>query len=179
LRGDSHPLTEIEQPGPVSWGKLQDKNFEPIILAFCCYYCAYAAADLAGSMRLHYPANVLIILVPCSGRIKTIHLLRAFQHGADGVLVAGCQEGECHFLTGNLRARRKVEQVKKILDDLKLGSDRVEMYNLSASMGPRFAEIAQEMTAKIKKLGPSPIRRQLARSHAAESFRPVYESDLS
>lgn len=126
-------------------------------------------------MRLHYPANVLIIQVPCSGRIKTVHLLRAFQHGADGVMVAGCQEGECHFLTGNLRARRKVEQVKKILDDLQLGGDRVEMYNLSASMGPRFAEIAQEMTTRIKKLGPSPIRRQPAGGNVAAAFGPVLD----
>ncbi|MDD3579502.1 MAG: hydrogenase iron-sulfur subunit [Desulfobacca sp.] len=147
--------------------------FEPIILAFCCHFCAYAAADLAGSMRLSYPANVLIIQIPCSGRIKTIHLLRAFQYGADGVLVAGCREGECHFRTGNFRARRKVERVKEILDDLGLGADRVAMYNLSASMGPRFTEIAQEMTARIKELGPNPLSGSRPGENVAAALRPM------
>lgn len=99
-------------------------------------------------------------------------MLRAFQYGADGVLVAGCREGECHFLTGNLRARQRVARAKKMLDDLNLGGERLEMYNLSASMGPRFAEIAQEMTARIKKLGPNPIKPQKTLSNVAEAVGP-------
>jgi F420-non-reducing hydrogenase iron-sulfur subunit len=133
-------------------------NFEPRILAFCCKYCAYAAADLAGSMRLSYPTNIKVIQVPCTGRVDIIHLLRAIEDGADGVYVAGCLEGECHFIEGNLRARKRVNYVKEVLKDIGIEPERVEMYNLSSAMGPRFAEIAQEMTQKIKELGPSPVK---------------------
>ncbi|MBF0120673.1 MAG: hydrogenase iron-sulfur subunit [Desulfobacterales bacterium] len=133
-------------------------NFEPKILAFCCKYCAYAAADLAGSMRLSYPSNVKVIQVPCTGRVDITYLLRAIEDGADGVYVAGCLEGECHFLAGNLRTKKRVKYVKKVLADLKIEPERVEMFNLSSAMGPRFAEIANEMTDRIKKLGPSPIK---------------------
>jgi F420-non-reducing hydrogenase iron-sulfur subunit len=133
-------------------------TFEPRILAFCCKYCAYAAADLAGSMRLSYPTNIKVIQVPCTGRVDIIHLLRAIEDGADGVYVAGCLEGECHFIEGNLRARKRVNYVKEILKDIGIEPERVEMYNLSSAMGPRFAEIAQEMTQKIKDLGPSPVK---------------------
>ncbi len=133
-------------------------NFEPQIVAFCCKYCAYAAADLAGSMRLSYPPNVKVIQLPCTGRVDIIHLLKAVEDGADGVYVAGCLEGECHFLKGNLRARKKVHYVKKTLEELGLEPGRVEMFNLSSAMGPRFAEIASEMTQRIKELGPSPVR---------------------
>jgi len=133
-------------------------TFEPRILAFCCKYCAYAAADLAGSMRLSYPTNIKVIQVPCTGRVDIIHLLRAIEDGADGVYVAGCLEGECHFIEGNLRARKRVNYVKEVLKDIGIEPERVEMYNLSSAMGPRFAEIAQEMTQKIKELGPSPVK---------------------
>jgi coenzyme F420-reducing hydrogenase delta subunit len=133
-------------------------TFEPRILAFCCKYCAYAAADLAGSMRLSYPANIKVIQVPCTGRVDIIHLLRAIEDGADGIYVAGCLEGECHFIEGNLRARKRVNYVKEVLKDIGIEPERVEMYNLSSAMGPRFAEIAQEMTQKIKELGPSPVK---------------------
>lgn len=131
--------------------------FEPKIVAFCCYYCAYSAADLAGSMRLQYPANVRLIEIPCSGKTDVRVILEAFEDGADGVYVVGCLEGDCHFLVGNLRARKRVEYTKKLLDAIGVGGERLEMYNLSASMGSRFAEVAQEFTERIKKLGPSPI----------------------
>ena len=109
-------------------------------------------------MRLSYPSNVKVIQVPCTGRVDIIHLLKAIEDGADGVYVAGCLEGECHFLTGNLKAKKKVQYVKKTLEELGLEPDRVEMFNLSASEGPRFAEIAKEMVNRIKALGPSPIK---------------------
>jgi len=137
-------------------------SFEPRIIAFCCYYCAYSAADLAGSMRLQYPANVRLIELPCSGKIEHNLLLTAFEEGADGVYVAGCMEGDCHFLQGNVRARKRVEYVKKLLDTLGIGGERLEMYNLSSSMGPRFAEIAREMTDRIRALGPSPLNKAYA-----------------
>ena len=87
---------------------------EPVILAFCCHYCAYAAADLAGSMRLQYPSNVRVLRLPCTGKIEVNYILTAFEHGVDAVIVAGCLEGGCHFLEGNLRARKRVERAKTI-----------------------------------------------------------------
>ena len=105
-------------------------------------------------MRLSYPANVRIVKVPCSGRVAVIHLLKALENGADGVFVAGCLEGDCHYQAGNLRARKRVAHVKGILESIGVEPDRVAMYNLSAGMGPRFAEIAREMTEKIRELGP-------------------------
>jgi coenzyme F420-reducing hydrogenase delta subunit len=144
-------------------------GFEPKIVAFCCYYCAYSAADLAGSMRLQYPANIRIIEVPCSGKVDPVILLKAFEEGADGVYVAGCLEGDCHFLKGNYRAKRRVAAVKKILDQIGMDGRRLEMFNLSAAMGTRFAEIAQEMTNRIKEIGPSPIRPEAMASRRAAS----------
>ncbi len=108
-------------------------------------------------MRLSYPSNIKVIQVPCSGRVDILHLLKAIEDGADGVYIAGCLEGECHFLTGNLKARRRVNYVKKVLSELGIEPERVEMYNLSAGEGPRFVEIAKEMTERIQALGPSPV----------------------
>ncbi|MFO8084662.1 MAG: hydrogenase iron-sulfur subunit [Desulfobacterales bacterium] len=133
------------------------KNFEPIIVAFCCHYCAYTAADMAGSQRICYPANVKIIRVPCSGKVDEIHMLKAFENGADGVVVAGCLEGDCHFKTGNIRAAKRVSYVKKLLDEIGIGGERLEMTLMSAGMGNRFAEKANEITEKIRELGPSPV----------------------
>jgi len=132
--------------------------FEPKIVVFCCYYCGYSAADLAGSLRLQYPANVRLVELPCSGKVEQNLLLAAFEEGADGVYVVGCMEGDCHYLRGNLRARKRVEHVRKILDELGVGGERLAMFNLSSSMGPRFAAIAAEMTERIRKLGPNPCR---------------------
>lgn len=108
-------------------------------------------------MRLSYPSNVKVIQMPCTGRVDVIHLLKAIEDGADGVYVAGCLEGECHFLTGNLKAKKRVQYVKGVLEELGLEPERVEMFNLSAGEGPRFAEIAKEMVERIEKLGPSQI----------------------
>ncbi len=133
------------------------ENFEPVIVAFCCHYCAYTAADMAGSQRLAYPANVKIVRVPCSGKVDALHLVKAFEKGADGVYVAGCLEGDCHFKNGNMRAARLVENVQKYLDEIGIERERLEMVMMSAGMGYRFAQVATEMTEKIRKLGPSPI----------------------
>jgi F420-non-reducing hydrogenase iron-sulfur subunit len=131
---------------------------EPLILAFCCHYCAYAAADLAGSMRLQYPSNVRVLRLPCTGKLEVNYILTAFEHGIDGVLVAGCLEGGCHFLEGNLRARKRVERAKKFLEEIGLEPERLEMFNLSSAEGPRFAEIVGIMSQRLAKLGPSPLR---------------------
>lgn len=109
-------------------------------------------------MRLTYPPNVRIVNVPCTGRVDMMHLLKAIETGADGVYVAGCMEGECHFRNGNIKAKRRVMAVKKILQDVGLEPERVEMFHVSASDGPRFAAIAREMTERIRALGPSPLR---------------------
>ncbi|MBU0463835.1 MAG: hydrogenase iron-sulfur subunit [Proteobacteria bacterium] len=114
-------------------------------------------------MRLSYPADVKIIQVPCTGRVDILHLLNAIEDGADGVYVAGCLEGECHYIEGNLKARRKVEYVKKTLTEIGIEPERVQMYNLSSAQGARFAEIANEMVSKIRELGPSPVKK----NHAA------------
>ena len=131
---------------------------QPVILAFCCHYCAYAAADLAGSMRLQYPSNVRVLRLPCTGKIEVNYLLAAFERGADGVIVAGCLEGGCHFLEGNLRARKRVERAQELLEEIGLEPERLEMYNLSSAEGTRFAEIVTEMDRRIRQLGPSPLR---------------------
>ncbi len=146
--------------GPGDEEAVEMSEFQPRIVAFCCYYCAYAAGDLAGSLRIQYPSTVRVVEVPCTGRVNPALVLRAFEEGADGVYVAGCLEGECHFQVGNLRARKRIEFTRQLLDQLEIGGDRLEMFNLSGSMGSRFAEIAVEMTERIKELGPSPIRRR-------------------
>jgi len=138
------------------------ENFEPVIVAFCCHYCAYTAADMAGSQRLPYPTNVKIIRIPCSGKIDALHLVKAFEKGADGVYVAGCLEGDCHFKNGNTKAARRVAYVKQYLEEIGIEGERLEMVNMSAGMGDRFAQTATEMTEKIRKLGPSPIRAAMA-----------------
>ena len=132
--------------------------FEPMIVAFCCHYCAYTAADMAGSQRLCYPPNVKIVRVPCSGKVDTIHILKAFEKGADGVYVAGCLDGDCHFKNGNVRAERRVDAARRLLDEIGVGGDRLEMVKMSAGMGDRFAREAERITEKIRALGPNPIR---------------------
>lgn len=116
---------------------------------------------------MSYPTSVKIVKLPCSGRVAIIHLMKAFEQGADGVFVAGCLEGECHYQSGNIKARKRVAYVKEILEKIGVGGERVAMYNLSAGQGPRFAEIAREMTEKIRQLGPSPIR--LAKEKSARA----------
>jgi coenzyme F420-reducing hydrogenase delta subunit len=133
---------------------------EPKVIAFCCHYCAFAAADLAGSMRLQYPPGVRIVKLPCTGRADVIHILRAFEDGADAVFVAGCLEGDCHYQKGNLRARKRIEWVKRLLAEMGIEPERVEMFNLSSAMGGRFAEIATEMAERARKLGPTALGRR-------------------
>ncbi len=143
-------------------------GFEPVILAIACHYCSYAAADLAGSMRLQYPANIKIIRVPCTGKVDVIHILHAFEDGADGVYIAGCEEGGCHFNIGNLHAKRRVYYAKKLIREVGLEPERVEMFNIAASSGPRFAEMARLMTERVKRLGPSPIRLAIEKNMKQE-----------
>ncbi|MDQ1255701.1 MAG: F420-non-reducing hydrogenase iron-sulfur subunit [Candidatus Hydrogenedentes bacterium] len=153
---------------------------KPVILAFCCHYCAYAAADLAGTMRVQYPDTVRVLRLPCTGKIEVNYLLAAFERGVDGVFVAGCLEGGCHFQEGNLRARRRVERAKEFLAEIGLEPERLDMYNLSSADGPRWAEIVTEMNERIERLGPSPLRRSADQiEHAIEGLRTEAEKAIA
>jgi coenzyme F420-reducing hydrogenase delta subunit len=136
------------------------EGFEPELIAFCCEYCGYAAADLAGSMRLSYPTNVKIVKVPCTGRVDIMFALKAFENGVDGVFAFGCLEGNCHFEVGNLKAKKRIEYLKKLLDECGVGGERTGMYFMSSAMGQRFADVALEVTEKIRALGPNPVKRE-------------------
>ena len=135
-------------------------DYEPKMLALCCHYCAYAAADLAGSMRLQYPPNVRVLRLPCTGKVDIGYIMHAFEQGIDGVIVAGCLEGGCHFQEGNLRAKNRVAVAKQVLAEAGLEAERLQMFNLSSAEGQTFAEIVEMMTKRLKELGPSPLRKQ-------------------
>lgn len=130
-------------------------NWEPKIVAFLCNWCSYAGADLAGVSRLQYGPNIRIIRVPCSGRINPLYILKALQNGADGVLVSGCHPGDCHYISGNLVARRKFSLVKKMVEYIGIEPDRVQFSWVSASEGNRFAALVNEVIDDVKKLGPA------------------------
>jgi F420-non-reducing hydrogenase iron-sulfur subunit len=134
-------------------------TWTPEILAFCCNYCAYAAADLAGSRRMQYPPNVRVMHVPCTGKIEMEHILSAFEKGIDGVLIAGCLEGGCHFLEGNLRAKKRSEYLRDMLDQIGVGRERLRMVNLSAAEAPTFVKRVKEIVETVKSLGPNPLRK--------------------
>jgi coenzyme F420-reducing hydrogenase delta subunit len=157
-------LEREEIAAPVSTGR-----WEPRIIAFCCNYCAYAAADLAGSKRMQYPANVRIVHTPCTGKIEMEHILDAFEKGIDGVLVAGCLEGGCHFLEGNLRARQHIGRMRDILDEIGVGAERLKMVNLSAAMAPAFVERVEEIVETVRALGPSPLSPSRRKESAGKS----------
>jgi coenzyme F420-reducing hydrogenase delta subunit len=143
-------------------------DFEPKIIAFCCEFCGYAAADLAGSMRLEYPSNIKIIKVPCTGRVDQLTMLKAFENGVDGVFLFGCLEGSCHFVKGNFRAKRRVGGIQKLLCECGIEGERVGMFNTSAAMGTQFAGHAREVVERIKALGPNPVKN-LQTASAAEA----------
>lgn len=129
-------------------------GFEPRIILFCCQWCSYTAADLAGAMRLSYPPNIYIVRVPCTGRVDVVHLLRPLEEGADGVYVSGCLPGECHYVSGNLKAAKRVARVQRLLEELGVEPERVGMVYNSASMGPQFAQCCRDLTDRIRALGP-------------------------
>jgi F420-non-reducing hydrogenase iron-sulfur subunit len=129
-------------------------DFEPKILGIACNWCTYTGADLAGTTRLKYPQNVRTVRVMCSSRINPSFIIRAFQLGADGVLVGGCHPGDCHYGTGNLYARRKLAVTKKILEFAGMEPKRFRVEWISASEGKKYAEVVEEFTGDVKALGP-------------------------
>jgi F420-non-reducing hydrogenase iron-sulfur subunit len=133
-------------------------SFEPEITAFYCIYCGYMAADTAGALQIQYPANVKFVRLPCTGKTDIRYLLEAFEQGADGVYVVACPIGNCHHVRGNERGLARVERAKKILDEIGLGGERLDMFFMSGSQGHAFAMAAQEMTERVRALGPSPLK---------------------
>ena len=140
----------------------QETDVNLHIVAFCCHFCAYAAADLAGALRVQSPPTVRVIKLPCTGKVDVLLLLGALEHGADGVMVAGCLEGDCHYQRGNLHARQRVERVQSLIAQIGLEPERVRMFNMSSGMGQAWADAVTEMDAQIRGLGPSPLRATAA-----------------
>ena len=134
-------------------------EFEPKIIAFCCNWCSYAGADLAGASKIQYPSNVVIIRAMCSGMVHPNFVIDALTNGADGVLMCGCHPGDCHYLEGNIKAEKRAEALDLMLEDLGLEPERFRLEWVSASEGKKFAEVVQNMTNTLKQLGPSPYRQ--------------------
>ena len=135
--------------------QMTDEGWQPRIVAFLCNWCSYAGADLAGVSRIQYPPNVSVIRVPCSGRVNPLYILKALASGADGVLVSGCHPGDCHYISGNLVARRKFALLKRFFDNIGIEPERVQFSWVSAAEGPRFAGIIKKVVEDVRKVGPS------------------------
>jgi F420-non-reducing hydrogenase iron-sulfur subunit len=136
------------------------KEFEPSIVGFLCNWCSYAGADLAGTSRMKYPTNVKSIRVMCSGRVDPVFILEALTKGADGVLVAGCHPGDCHYQSGNYKTNRRIKLLKKLLIDMGIEQERVRFEYISASEGQKFASVVTDFVSELKKLGPSPLKKE-------------------
>lgn len=141
---------------------MERSSFEPRIIGFLCNWCTYAGADLAGTSRIQYPPNIRIIRMMCSGSLDPTYVLKVLLEGADGVLIGGCHPGECHYISGNLKARRRVAILKSVLRDAGLEPERVWLRWISASEGAYFAETVQEMVDHIRALGPNPLKLEWA-----------------
>ena len=153
--------TTVPKPTPTPSIDAKSKtDFEPIILAFSCNWCSYTSADLAGVNRFHYPACVRVIRFMCSGRIEPDFIMRAFENGADGIIVSGCKLGECHYISGNEKAQKRLEMTGYLLDLLGIGADRLGSVWISAAEGAKFASYMNEFVEKIRTMEPSPARRE-------------------
>ncbi len=137
------------------------EEFSPNIIAFLCNWCAYGGADLAGTSRIKMPPTVKVVRVMCSSRVDPVMVLSALLWGADGVIVAGCHPGDCHYQEGNYYARRRFALLKRLLEAFDLEPERIELAWVSASEGRRYAELVERFTEKIKKLGPNPFKRSV------------------
>lgn len=133
-------------------------DFEPRIIGFFCNWCTYAGADLAGTSRIQYPPNIRVIRLMCSGALDPVYVLKALLEGADGVLIGGCHPGDCHYQSGNYKARRRVAILQNILKQMGFEPERVWLRWISASEGRYFADTVTEMVAKLKELGPNPLK---------------------
>ena len=138
---------------------MSEKPFEPKILGFFCNWCTYAGADLAGVSRLQYPPNIRVIRVMCSGTVSPHHVLRAFQKGADGVLIGGCHIGDCHYLRGNYMTIKRISFLQELLKFTGFEAERLHLEWISAAEGPKLAQTVRDFTEKIRKMGPSRLKR--------------------
>jgi len=139
----------------------ENKEWKPLIVSFCCNWCSYAGADLAGTSRLNYPANVKIVRVPCSCRVNPLFILRAFQRGADGVIINGCHPGDCHYSTGNYYTRRRMKQLFSMLEYMGIERGRVRVEWVSAAEGARFADVMDSFVKQVTALGENVKLRDL------------------
>ncbi len=137
-------------------------EYEPKIVAFLCNWCTYAGADLAGTSRIQYPPNIRVIRVMCSGSIDPVYVIKPLLEGVDGVFIGGCHPGDCHYVSGNYKARRRITVLKAILKQLGFEEERVKIRWVSASEGQRFADTIKEMVEDLKKLGPNPMQSHWA-----------------
>lgn len=136
------------------------EEFKPQIVGFLCNWCSYTGADLAGATKQKIPASLSVIKVMCSGRVEPVLITTAYLRGADGVLVAGCHPGDCHYIAGNYKAARRISLLKRMLDQFGIEGERVRLEWVSASEGSRFAEVVSDFTQTVKELGPNPLRKQ-------------------
>ena len=140
---------------------MSEEEFDPKILAFCCNWCSYAGADLAGTSRIQMPPTLRNIRVMCSSRVDPLFIIKAYMGGADGVLIAGCHPGDCHYTRGNYYTRRRVALVKKVLENVGLESERVMLSWISASEGQKYAKVTAELTETIKEMGANPSKNAI------------------
>ncbi len=138
--------------------KASESEFEPVIVAYCCNWCSYAGADLAGTSRFQYPTNIRIVRVMCTGRIDPTFVLEALRAGADGVIIAGCHPGDCHYQKGNYMMEKRFTHIMKAVQSIGIEPGRVKLEWVSASEGGKFAALVREMAEQVKQLGPSPFR---------------------
>lgn len=136
----------------------ENDTFEPLVITFCCYWCSYTGADLAGTSRIQYPPNIRIVRVQCTGMIHPNFVIEALTSGADGVLICGCHPGDCHYLEGNLRAKTRADAIELMLEDFGLEPERFRLEWVSASEAQRFAQVVTEMVEQVRKVGPSPYK---------------------
>ncbi len=155
-----HPPRAAGQSGQVTAGS--EREFEPQIVAYLCNWCTYTGADLAGTSRIQYPPNVRVIRLMCTGAVDPVYVLKPLLEGADGVLIGGCHPGDCHYQTGNYKARRRVAALKAILAETGLDPERVWLRWISASEGRLFADTVRDMVAALKAKGPSPLKGEWA-----------------
>jgi F420-non-reducing hydrogenase iron-sulfur subunit len=139
--------------------QIENNGFEPQLTAFTCIYCGSMAADTAGALRLTYPANVKLFRFPCTGKVDVEHILKAFEEGADGVYIVACPIGNCHHVHGNVRATRRLDYARELLEEVGIKGERLGIYYMSGSQAHAFANAASQMTERIRRLGPSPLRK--------------------
>ena len=148
-------MQSTTHPGEAVYGTApQDETWDPKVIAFLCNWCSYAGADLAGISRIQYPPNVRVVRVPCSGRVNPLYIIKALQHGADGVLVSGCHPGDCHYISGNYYARRRFTLLRSLLEAVGIEPGRVNFSWVSAAEGEKFSQVVTQVVETIKELGP-------------------------